>query len=331
MLYINLSVVLLLIYFGYVPDLVNRTLFITTFPTEFQRISPNVTASIESGFTVGTLNITLGLVQAILLYLFKSPYHLNRNEMAILQVSLYAKFADVDEIEIEQEEQMRTGARLRRLLTGETESEFETEGDERSDSHSSSRATQNKKVLEITGINPSQRLYRIAPVRSDFLVAGKPFEWDIDDSVGNRFFGERFSNFCYGALYLITPVQVFVALYAFAYPLIYLLVLFGMVPKQASWMCVVGFVLMFLYCNTLNYELLRRVLKTSGVRVMLILMILGNVGLAFGFRFDDRTAGMVFFSLAIFVFVALSDARIRAKDLTVYGIALFTYVYVTFT
>lgn len=326
-LYANFSVVLLLIYFGYVPNLVNRTFFVATFETTVKEESTNSTISSQSGFTVGSLNITLGLVQAILIYLFKSPYHLSRNELAILQVSLYAKRVDLAKFEEEQATHIREAQTLQRELT-EAESEVESEDEERVGSHVSGNSS-----VPGNGTMRSRakrNLYRIAPAQNEFVVAGKPFRWERKDSVGSRLIGKEFASFCFKQLYLKFHIRILVALYVAMFPPLFILVLVNVVPRSLSWTCIPGFVLVFVYFNTLNYELLRRILQTTGVRIMLILSVLGNIGLGFSFKGDERTGGMVMLSITNFVLVACCDARIRTKAGTKYDFFLFTYLYITY-
>ena len=327
MIYANLSALLLLIYFGYVPNLVNVEIFFPTFPSSVPQ--GNQTMDNVSGFTVGSLNITLGLVQAILIYLFKSPYHLNRNELAILQVSLFAKSVDIERHESEEEERMEAGERLRRVLTAGSDSD----GDESAEgvgSRASSKGSNPNKVLELTGIDPSKRLYRIAPVRNEFVVAGQPFKWDRKDTLASKLVGEKWSEFCFKTIYSNDIIKGVVVLYSLVYSPVLLMILFGWIPKEVAWISLPGYIFVVLYCNTLNYELLKRILRTSGVKIMIFLMVVGNLGLAFAFNFDARTAGVLFLSLAFFVFVAFSDARIRSRLVSKYALVVFTYVYVSF-
>lgn len=330
-IYINLSIVLLLIYFGYVPNLVNRSFFVATFPASVEAIDANVTVSSVSGFTVGSLNITLGLVQATLLYLLKSPYRLNWNQLAVLHVSLYAKRVDVEELESQQEEQLETGARIRQVLSSGSDSGEEAFDDEEgSESRTNSKGSKTNKILEITGIDPNKRLYRIAPVRNEYVVAGQPFQWDKKDTIGSRLVGPQFAELCYRSFYHSPVTKGLLALFVAVYPVLLLLALMGIIPKETAWLSVLSFLITLLYCCTLNYDLVRRLFRTPIVRVLLLLMVIGNAGLCVGFKFDVRALAVVLLSVTLFVFVALNDARIRTKTFSKFGAILLTYMYFTY-
>ena len=329
-LYLNLSIVLLLIYFGFVPNLVNRTIFLPIFPSSTEVLPVNATLGEASGFTVGSLNITLGLVQGILIYLFKSPYRLNRNELAILQVPLFAKKVNLREHGIEERYRFDTAARVQRAFTAGTQSEVDFEEGEHMESRASSSAGDASKAVKLTGIDPNKRFYRIAPTKSEFVVAGAPFQWDRKDTVASRLVGEKWSTFCFKVLYFNLTVQAIMAIYAFTFFPLFLLVLINVLPRDVSWISIPGYVLLTLYFNTLNYTLLGKVLKTTGVRIMLFLMFLGNLGFAFAFNFDARTAGMLGLSAAFFIFVGFSDARIRSRVINRYALFMYSYIFLSF-
>lgn len=283
-------------YFGLTLDLQNRQ-----FSVSFQgEVTDGANGTnVEETAPVGVLNIstlgfTVALMQAILVYLNKIPFHLYRASLAIIKVRLYVE---------------RLPAEDAIVSTNQTSFEMSRH-----------------RVLAEPG--SAFKKWRVLAYPSDFLNPDERYRYKQYQSLASVFLGDKYGELVFNLYHRTGIVRYGMGIVIVTSIPLLLLALAGVVGKRWLLIGIALFALYILHVLTFNYELFKKVLKSLEVQVITLLTTFGTFGFCDALSFDERAFLMAVFGFGFILFSAFGDARTRVKGAERFYTVFQTYYYI---
>ena len=301
-----------LFYLGFVSDLNTRVLSlqIQNF-VDIAASSTNATSAFVQ--EIQSVNTSLAVVQILLLYLLKVPYHLLQNNLGIIRIRVYE--GDFDRVRALSVASHLEQSRLARSLENVDPSGLSMESLNSELRRHSIRSHEKESTTTFK--------WRVLPSKPEFVTPGEPFEIDEEDNVGGALFGKKYAKFVVWLFLYEVFCQIFLTIQTlFSLPA-YWLVLVGVLDKNWTYIGIFTCYLMILQLLCGNVKATKLLLKQGELRLFALLLLVGSIGFADAFSYDIRTFGIFTLNFAVLAVTAFADARIRVKPVTI----LFTMFY----